>query len=95
MIHQAILAVIRTVNSPCIPHIDQRCRSRRRSRSRRNSENARTNHKFEGTALVAQITVDQLHADSDWLMAGSEGEVENEERTAKINAHLQTRSESI
>ncbi len=41
-------------------------------------------------ALVAQITVDQLHADSDWLTAGSEGEVENEERTAKINAHLQS-----
>ncbi len=94
MIHQAILAVIRTVNSPCLPHIDQRCRSRRRSRSRRNAENARANHKFEATknswALVAQITVDQLHADLDWLMAGSEGDVENEERTAKINAHLQS-----
>ncbi len=41
-------------------------------------------------ALVAQITVDQLHADSDWLMVGSEGDVENEERTAKINAHIQS-----
>jgi hypothetical protein len=34
--------------------------------------------------LRAQIT-----ADSDWLTAGSEGDVENEERTAKINTHLQ------
>ena len=40
-------------------------------------------------ALCAQITVDELHAGSDWLMAGSEGDVENEEKTAKINAHLQ------
>ncbi len=32
----------------------------------------------------------QLIADSDWLTAGSEGDVENEERTAKINAHLQS-----
>jgi hypothetical protein len=35
--------------------------------------------------LIAQMT-----ADSDWLTAGSEGDVENEERTAKINAHLQS-----
>ena len=35
--------------------------------------------------MCAQIT-----ADSDWLTAGSEGDVENEEKTAKINAHLQS-----
>jgi hypothetical protein len=35
--------------------------------------------------LIAQMT-----ADSDWLTAGSEDDVENEERTAKINAHLQS-----
>ena len=35
--------------------------------------------------LIAQMT-----ADSDWLTAGSEGDVENEEKTAKINAHLQS-----
>ena len=34
--------------------------------------------------LIAQMT-----ADSDWLTAGSEDDVENEERTAKINARLQ------
>ena len=48
---------------------------------------------IQGTAwaLCAQITVDELHAGSAWLMAGSEGDVENEEeRTAKINAHLQS-----
>ncbi len=39
-------------------------------------------------ALFAHITVDQRRADSDWLTAGSEGDVENEERTAKINANL-------
>ncbi len=32
----------------------------------------------------------QLIADSDWLTAGSEGDVENEERTAKIKTHLQS-----
>ena len=32
----------------------------------------------------------QITADSDWLTAGSEGDVENEERTAKINVHLQS-----
>ena len=31
-----------------------------------------------------------MTADSDWLTAGSEDDVENEERTAKINAHLQS-----
>jgi hypothetical protein len=41
-------------------------------------------------ALRAQITVDQLHAESDGLTGGSEGDVEYEERTAKINVHLQS-----
>ncbi len=45
--------------------------------------------------LRAQITVDQLHADSDWLTVGSEGDVENEEKTAKINAHGSPPAESI
>jgi hypothetical protein len=47
---------------------------------------------IQGSSLVlrAQITVDQLHANSDWLTAGSEGNVENERKTAKINAHLQS-----
>ena len=40
--------------------------------------------------LRAQITVAQLHADSDWMTAGSEGDVENKERGAKINTHLQS-----
>ncbi len=48
---------------------------------------------IQGTswALCAQITVDELHAGSAWLMAaGSEGDVENKERTAKINAHIKS-----
>ena len=92
MIHQAILAVIRTVNSPCLLHMDQRCRSRQRSMSRRTAKKRPRQQQIQGTAwaLCAQITVDELHAGSDWLMAGSEGDVENEERTAKINAHLQS-----
>ena len=41
---------------------------------------------IQGTSwvLCAQIT-----ANSDWLTADSEGDVENEEKTAKINAYLQ------
>ena len=39
-----------------------------------------------GTSWVLRA---QITADSDWLTAGSEDDVENEERTAKINAHLQ------
>ena len=39
-----------------------------------------------GTSWVLRA---QITADSDWLTAGSEGDVENEEKTAKINAHLQ------
>ena len=47
---------------------------------------------IQGTswALCAQITVDELHAGSAWLMADSEGDVQNEERTAKINAHIKS-----
>jgi len=40
-----------------------------------------------GTSWVLRA---QITADSDWLTVDSEGDVENEERTAKINAHLQS-----
>ncbi len=47
---------------------------------------------IQGNSWVsrAQITVDQLNANSDWLTTGFEGDVENDERTAKINAHTQS-----
>jgi hypothetical protein len=35
------------------------------------------------------ITVDELHADSDWTAAGPEGNDENEDKVTKINAYLQ------
>ena len=38
--------------------------------------------------LRGQITMDQLHADSDLMAAGQEGDVENEERITKINIRL-------
>jgi hypothetical protein len=39
--------------------------------------------------LHGQITMDQLHADSDPMAAGPEGDVENEDRITKINTRLQ------
>jgi hypothetical protein len=39
--------------------------------------------------LHGQITMDQLHADSDSIAAGPEGDVENEDRITKINTRLQ------
>ena len=39
--------------------------------------------------LRAQIIMDQLHADSDSMAAGPEGDVENEDRVAKVNTRLQ------
>ncbi len=39
--------------------------------------------------LHGQITMDQLHADSDPMAAGPEGDVENEDRISKINTRLQ------
>ena len=39
--------------------------------------------------LRGQITMDQLHADSDSMAAGPEGNVENEDRITKINTRLQ------
>ena len=46
---------------------------------------------IQGSAWVlrAQITMDQLHADSDSMAAGPEGNVENEDRITKINTRLQ------
>ncbi len=38
--------------------------------------------------LHAQIIMDQLHAESDSMAAGPEGDVENEDRINKINTHL-------
>ncbi len=35
-------------------------------------------------ALRAQIIMDQLHADSDSMAAGPEGDVENEDRVTKV-----------
>ena len=83
MIHQAILAMIRTVNYPCLLHMDQRCGSRRRSRT----AEKRQRQQILGASWVLRA---QITADSDWWTAGSEGDVENEERNAKINAHLQS-----
>ena len=39
--------------------------------------------------LRAQIIMDQLHADSDSMAAGPEGDVENEDRVTKVNTRLQ------
>jgi hypothetical protein len=39
--------------------------------------------------LLGQITMDQLHADSDSMAAGPEGDAENEDRITKINTRLQ------
>ena len=39
--------------------------------------------------LRCHITVDDLHADSDWTAAGPEGNDENEDKVTKINAYLQ------
>ena len=39
--------------------------------------------------LHGQITMDQLHADSDSMAAGPEGDAENEDRITKINTRLQ------
>ena len=40
-------------------------------------------------SLHSHITVDELHADSDWTAAGPESDAENESRTSKINTRLQ------
>ena len=47
----------------------------------------RPRQQIQGASWVLRA---QITADSDLLTAGSEGDVENEERTAKINAHLQS-----
>ena len=39
--------------------------------------------------LHGQIAMDQLHADSDSMAAGPEGDFENEDRITKINTRLQ------
>ncbi len=39
--------------------------------------------------LRCKITVDELHADSNWTGAGPEGDDENEDKMSKINTHLQ------
>ena len=39
--------------------------------------------------LRGQITMDRLHADSDSMAAGPEGDAENEDRISKINTRLQ------
>ena len=39
--------------------------------------------------LRSQITMDKLHADSDSMAAGPEGDAENEDRISKINTRLQ------
>ncbi len=39
--------------------------------------------------LHGQITMDQLHADSDTMAAGPESDVENEDRITKINTRMQ------
>ena len=46
---------------------------------------------IQGNAWVlhSHITVDELHADSDWTAAGPESDAENESRTSKINTRLQ------
>jgi hypothetical protein len=38
--------------------------------------------------LRGQITMDQLHANSDSMTAGPEGDVENDDRITKINTRL-------
>jgi hypothetical protein len=39
--------------------------------------------------LRRQITMDKLHADSDSIPAGPEGDVDNEDRVSNINTRLQ------
>ena len=46
---------------------------------------------IQGGAWIfrCQITMDQLHSDSDSMAAGLEGNVQNEDRITKINTRLQ------
>jgi hypothetical protein len=39
--------------------------------------------------LRSQIIIDQLHTNSDWMVAGPEGEIENEDRITKLHSRLQ------
>ncbi len=39
--------------------------------------------------LRGQITIDQLHTNSDWMVAGPAGEIENEDRITKLHTRLQ------
>ncbi len=39
--------------------------------------------------LRGKITIDQLHTNSDWMVAGQEGEIENEDRITKLHTSLQ------
>ena len=45
--------------------------------------------------LHAQIIMDQLHADSDSMAAGPEGDVENEDRVTKVSTRLARPAGSI
>ncbi len=39
--------------------------------------------------LRGQIFIDQLHTNSDWMVAGPEGETETEDRITKLHSRLQ------
>ncbi len=86
VIHQTVLTVIRTVRSPWLLRMGTRCRT---------AESARANHKIGtnsrelSSVLHGQITIDQLHTNSDWMVAGPEGEIENEDRITKLHSRLQ------
>jgi hypothetical protein len=39
--------------------------------------------------LRGQITIDQLHTNSDWMVAGPEGKIGNEDRITRLHSRLQ------
>ncbi len=81
VIHQTFLAVIRTEFSVASSYGSevQDCRNRKHQ------------PQIQGGAWVlrCQITMDQLHSNSDSMAAGLKGYVENEDRITKINTRLQ------
>ena len=76
------MAVIWNVNSSWLLHMGPGYRT---------AESARTNYKFKETpeAYAPPLMIDLLHAYSGWMAAGSEGDVENEDRITKVNTLLQ------
>ncbi len=84
VIHQAVLAVIRTVNSRWLLRMGPWCRT---------TESANTNHRFKevsGSYAVRSAWISYIPIQIRWLRVWTlEGDVENEDRITKINTRLQ------